>query len=154
MNKVTKFVFCSLVLGAVSAGAFEHSAHAGATKSGTVSVDTTNMVANGAMGTASRSTNGDYIGCTIRANPSAQGLLDGVVFGSCTAAHKSALGTITSATCDITAKSAMASMLAMMTGLLNPDSFIQFKWKVVNGSKVCTNLRIANDSRYASKKAP
>jgi hypothetical protein len=149
MNNKTAMGFGVLLVGLLGVVASQRTAHAGANAiNGAVSItynsDATGT-AMGAMGVARNNTldSSGMVNCSIHENgPS------GVYWG-CYA--QNARG---SASCalDMTDDQYVRGFI-YLTALLNPDSFIKFQWKTVNGSRVCTIIRIENDSRYAPKGA-
>jgi hypothetical protein len=134
-------VFLVGMLGLV---AVQRTAHAGANLNATISITgTTTGTASGALGVVrSGSDASGMISCSVHENgPS------GTYWG-CYAQNANG-----SASCaiDMVTDPQYQNAFIFMTALINSDSFIKFSWKTVNGSRVCTVIRVETDSRYAKK---
>jgi hypothetical protein len=125
--------------------AFHRKAQAGANTNAPVSITINSDgtgTASGAMGAARGSPDSSqFVTCSIHINgPS------GSTWGC------SAQNATTSATCAVdTTDVQWRAAFTYFTEMMNPDSYVQFQWKTVNGSSVCTVLRVENDSRYVPK---
>jgi hypothetical protein len=148
MNKKIAFGLCTLLVGLLGVVASQRTAQAGANTNATVSLTINSNgtgTASGAMGVArSTSDTSQFVTCSIHTNGPAGS------FWGC-----SAQTTTSSVTCAVdTTDSQWVSSFLFLTEMMNPDSYVMFQWKTVNGSRVCTIIRVENDSRYAPKVLP
>ena len=148
MNKKTAFGLFALLAGTLAVVVHHRTARAGANTNATVSITINSNgtgTASGAMGVARNSSDSSqFVTCSIHSNGPA-----GSIWGC------SAQNTTSSITCAVdTTDSQWVSSFLFLTEMMNPDSYVQFQWKTVSGSRVCTMLRVENDSRYAPKLLP
>jgi hypothetical protein len=113
----------------------------GALFSAPVTVDTTNMVATGSMGSALHSGDGiQNIGCVLNYTLKSSGAETSVACGATDASGNTINCTATSPD----------ELLAVAT--ITPDSYVRFTWGTnSSGTVSCTEINITNDSRYLLK---
>ena len=148
-----------ILVGLLSVVAVHHTAQAGAKNTSLVSITINSDgtgTASGSMGLARNTTadSSEFVGCSIAMNgPSGS-------FWGCSA--QTPTRSISCAV-DMTDPQwvggvfngvPQAGAFTLFLDMMNSDSYIKFQWRTVNGNRVCTQLRVENDSRYQPRGLP
>jgi hypothetical protein len=125
-------------LSAAIAIAVTGTAFAGVRLTPDVSVDPTTHTASGAFGTARRVAGSQFISCDADTSLA----YDSVV-------HCAAMDSRGNyGECIYPSDDRPVRLFATM----NPDSYVKFKWLVVNGTSICSYIQVINSSEYESKR--
>lgn len=133
----------AIALAALIAIALTGTAFAGVRLTADVSVDPTTQTASGAFGTARRITGGQYIFCDADAPAPQPGSLPNPTVHCAAMDLRGNFGE-----CIYPGDDRPVGML----DTINPDSFIKFKWMVINGTSICSYMQVINSSEYEPKR--